>query len=60
METPALAQLANALAYETAVQMAAKYHWTAVLNLMMQDGFQPKQDYVGLLELWQLDSELED
>jgi hypothetical protein len=43
-------------AYETAVQMAARHNWTKVFNLMMEDGFDERMDYVALLELWAADS----
>jgi hypothetical protein len=47
---------AQSLAYEEAIQMASRRHWTKVFNLMMEEGFDPKMDYVALLELWAADS----
>jgi hypothetical protein len=47
---------ANASAYSEALTLAARYHWEGVYALLMRDGFDPKMDYVGLLELWHLDS----
>jgi hypothetical protein len=43
-------------AYEEAIQMASRRNWTKVFNLMMEDGFDEKMDYVQLLELWRTDS----
>jgi hypothetical protein len=42
-------------AFEMALQQASKYSWKAVLNMMIEDGFDPKMDYVELLELWAVD-----
>jgi hypothetical protein len=45
---------AQVQAYKRALQIASKYKWTAVLNMMLEDGFNEKMDYESLLELWEL------
>lgn len=42
-------------AYEYMLQLAAERHWTAVYNMMQEDGFLDNYDYVALLELWKED-----
>lgn len=47
-------EIAQSLAYEKALQLASRHSWKAVLDMLMQDGFSAKMDYVSLLELWEL------
>jgi len=48
--------LAQSSAYEACLQLAARQHWNSVYSAMQEDGFDKRMDYVGLLELWRMDS----